>query len=246
MNPAVLARRPWLGAVPALVLFVIIFAGIYWGIHVLSALATPYFHLDSPREKTAFSVLTSIVLLWTELAAMLLVLRLRGQTFADIGWRKRASIWGWSAAIVLTLGYAGLMLLGPLRSQPILSDWSFFRIATGLGVGITAGVCEEAIFRGFVMTQARDAGLPVIVQVALSALLFGLAHIGWGTMTGHINVGALLGSIGATAVLGALLGGVYVLGHRSLTPVMAAHGAIDIAIEPWLMLFALSGGFAHG
>jgi hypothetical protein len=28
-------------------------------------------------------------------------------------------------------------------------------------------------------------------------------------------------------------------------PVMIAHGAIDMAIEPWLMLFALGGAFTH-
>jgi membrane protease YdiL (CAAX protease family) len=101
------------------------------------------------------------------------------------------------------------------------------------------------MFRGFVMAQARDAGLPVVAQIALSAILFGLAHIGWGAITGHINVGALLGSVGATAILGALLASVHVLGRRSLTPVMVAHGAIDIAIEPWLMLLAFAGAFTH-
>ena len=239
-------RKPMLRAGEALTLFVVVFAGVYWGIHALRSLVMPYLHLDGAREKVLFTATVSIVLLWTELAAMLVVLRLRGQTLADLGWRKRASLWGWLFAIVLALLYAGLMLFGPLRTQPFLSDWSFFRIATALGIGITAGICEETIFRGFVMTQARDAGLPVAGQVALSAILFGLAHVGWSEMSGHFNIGALLGSVAATAVLGGLLAIIYVVGRRSLMPVMVAHGAIDMAIEPWLMLFALAGNFTQG
>jgi membrane protease YdiL (CAAX protease family) len=229
----------------ALFLFIIVFAGIFWGIHALRPLVTPYLHLDSAREKVAFTATMSIALLWTELVAMLLVLRLRGQTFGDLGWRKRSSLWGWLSAVVLALFYAGLMFFGPLRSQPFLSDWSFFRIATALGVGITAGICEESIFRGFVMTQARDAGLPVSVQVVFSAVLFGFAHVGWGEAAGRFNIGAFAGTFGATAIVGGLLAIVYVVGRRSLMPVMIAHGAIDMAIEPWLMLFALGGAFTH-
>jgi hypothetical protein len=37
----------------------------------------------------------------------------------------------------------------------------------------------------------------------------------------------------------------YAVGRRSLMPVVAAHAVIDMIIEPWLMLFAVSGGFQH-
>lgn len=246
MSTIDVARKSRLPAWAALLLYLAVFVAIYAGVHAVKALIEPHLQLETPRDKTAFAAASSIVLLWCEFAAMLIVLRLRGQRLADLGWRKRASVWGWLSAIALVVAYAGFLSAGPLAKQPMLTDWSLFRIATAVGIGITAGICEEAIFRGFVMTQARDAGMPVIVQIALSAILFGLAHVGWGALTGSVNMAVVLGSVAATAILGALLATVYVIGRRSLMPAIAAHGAIDLVIEPWLMLAAFSGGLAAG
>jgi len=102
------------------------------------------------------------------------------------------------------------------------------------------------MFRGFVMREAEAGGAPVWLQVVLSGLLFGLAHAGWGAIGGtSFNLGAAIGSTVSTGMLGLVLAGIYVAGRRSLMPVIAAHAAIDMIIEPWLILFALSGGFAH-
>lgn len=239
-----MARAGGLRPAYTLILYIAVFAVIYWAIHVGAAAIKPGFDLSDPRDKVVFAACTSIMLLWTAFLAMLLALRLRGQRLADLGWGKRASVWGWLTATVVAVAYGGMMLVfGPLKTQPYMTDWSLFRVATALAIGITAGICEETIFRGFVMTQARDAGLPTVVQVLLSALLFGVAHVGWGSFSGEINVGATVGAVGGTAVLGALMAGVYLLSRRSLTPAILAHGAIDLAIEPWLLLLALSGGF---
>jgi hypothetical protein len=37
-----------------------------------------------------------------------------------------------------------------------------------------------------------------------------------------------------------LYAGIYLLGKRSLTPVIASHAITDVIIEPWLLLAALS------
>jgi membrane protease YdiL (CAAX protease family) len=91
------------------------------------------------------------------------------------------------------------------------------------------------------MTQARDAGLPVALQVILSAVLFGLAHVGWGGLTGHLEIWPMIAAMAATMILGALLAVAYLASRRSLMPVIAGHAAIDMAIEPWLLLFMVSG-----
>jgi hypothetical protein len=217
---------------------------VYAAVKYAQAALMPHFDLTNVRDMAAYRACGSIVLDWAEVFAMILVLRLRGQRLGDIGWRKRSPIWGWLAALAAVAVYAGFASMGPmLKGAPVLTDWSVFRIAMALGIGITAGFCEEAIFRGFVMGQARDGGAPVVVQLLLSAVLFGLAHGGWGGMTGKFEVGAMIGAMVSTAILGAMLAGVYLLSRRSLVPAVFAHGVIDMVIEPWLILFALSGGF---
>jgi hypothetical protein len=47
-----------------------------------------------------------------------------------------------------------------------------------------------------------------------------------------------------TMILGCALAIVYLVGRRSLAPVITAHMLIDMAIEPWLLLFAVSGQHA--
>lgn len=245
MSTAEIVRQPRIGAVPALLLFIVLFVGVYWAVHVLSAQLAPFFRLETLREKGAYKASVSVVLDWAAFGAMLLVLRLRGQTLRDIGWRKPGSLAGWLTAAVVAVAYVGFTSLGPLKNAPMLTDWSFYRIGLAVSVGLTAGICEEAMFRGFVMTAARDTGAATWLQILLAAVLFGLGHVGWGGMGSGFSIGAAIGAMISTTFLGAMLAGVYVLGRRSLMPAIAAHAAIDMVIEPWLILFALSGGFVH-
>lgn len=239
------ARPPRIGAMQALLLFIILFAGIFWAEHAVDAQIPSYFHLETLREKAAYKALTAIALLWTTFGAMLVVLRLRGQSIRDLGWRKRAPFAGWLTAAIVATVYTGFTSFGPLKNAPMLTDWSFYRIGLAVSVGLTAGICEEAIFRGFVMSQARDAGAATWLQIVLAAVLFGFAHFGWGGTASGFHLAAAIGAMIATAFLGAMLAGVYVLSRRSLMPAIFAHAAIDMAIEPWLILFALSGGFVQ-
>ncbi len=241
MSELAIERRR-LGAWSALLLFIVVFVGIYAAMKWAQSLVAPHLHLSGPRDIAAFRAAGSVVLLWIEFAAMVLVLRMRGQTLADIGWRRRSPFAGWLVAAATVVLYVGFSAMGPmLKGAPVFSDWSLFRVATALGIGITAGVCEEAIFRGFVMTQARDGGAPAFVQVLLSAALFGLAHAGWGSMSGSLQWASMIGAIAATSILGGLLAAIFLVARRSLMPAVAAHGLIDLAIEPWLLLFAIQG-----
>lgn len=194
------------------------------------------------RETVVLRAATSLVLDWAMFGAIVVILRLRGQRLADIGWGKFAPLGGWLTAILVFVLYVGFTLMGPaLRHAPMLSDWSLFRIGTAVAIGVTAGICEETVFRGFVMSQARDAGSPAWAQVVLSAVLFGLAHLGWGGLTGHFQLWPMVAAMVATLILGVLLALVYLASRRSLTPAIASHGAIDMVIEPWLLLFVASG-----
>lgn len=246
MSTAEITRKPLLGPGMALFVCALVFAAIYVAVHSATAWLQPQLGLETLHQKAGFKACGSITLVWFELAGMFAVLRLRGQRFADLGWGRPARLWGWLAAIIVFAIYVGFASMGPmLKGMPVFTDWSMFRIAMALGIGISAGFCEEAIFRGFVMRQAADAKLSVTIQILLSAILFGLAHGGWGAVGpgGNFNIVAAIGATVSTAILGLLLAIAFVVGKRSLTPVMFAHGLIDVVMEPWLILFVLSSGF---
>jgi membrane protease YdiL (CAAX protease family) len=88
--------------------------------------------------------------------------------------------------------------------------------ATFLALAVTAGLCEEFLYRGFTMAALARAGLPTWIVALASSVLFGLAHLYQGR-------GGLIG----TLLLGAIFGGVRVA-TGSLIPPVAWHAMIDI------------------
>ncbi len=84
-------------------------------------------------------------------------------------------------------------------------------------LAITAGVCEEFIYRGFAIAAFSKAGLPIWSVVIISSALFGLAHAYQGR-----------GGIIRTGIFGVLLA-IGRLGFGSLVPVMMWHAGLDLA-----------------
>ena len=84
-----------------------------------------------------------------------------------------------------------------------------------LGLAVTAGVCEEFLYRGFVMAALARAGLAAWGVVLLSSVLFGLAHLYQGR-------GGLL----STLVIGTVFGTARIA-YDGMVPVMLWHFAVD-------------------
>jgi membrane protease YdiL (CAAX protease family) len=84
-------------------------------------------------------------------------------------------------------------------------------------LAITAGVCEEFVYRGFVIAAFSKAGLPLWLVVIVSSMLFGLAHAYQGRA-----------GIVSTGIFGVLLA-IGRLGLGSLVPVMMWHAGLDLA-----------------
>lgn len=235
--------KPRIGPWTAIALIIAFFAVMEVVLPLLRAAITPHLSINGPRDTVAVRAVSSIFLVWAMFIAAYVLLRLRGQSLGDIGFGRPARIWGWLLALVFAALYGGGTLMGMMHAgAPVTTDWSFFRIAIALGIGVSAGICEETVFRGFVMTQARDGGAHWIIQIVLSAVLFGAAHMGWGGMSGHVQMQQMIGAMTATAILGLMMAIGYVAGGRSLTPVIIAHGIIDVLVEPWLLLYAVTGG----
>jgi uncharacterized protein len=85
-------------------------------------------------------------------------------------------------------------------------------------VGLTAGICEEWLYRGFFLAvvSAVAGGPPAVVLVLLGAAAFGLAHAYQG-----------VAGIVTTGILGGVLAALYLDTGSLLLPVLL-HAAIDL------------------
>jgi len=177
---------------------------------------------------------------WLFVLGVVLVLRHRRLSLKDIGvWR----VGNWKAW-VLALGFAALAIGGNLRflprmGVPILAAFlpQGFHLAAALMMGITAGFCEEVLFRAFLMTEFANAGYGKLGQVLIPGIAFGLSH------AGYINQGFLpwLGIAVPTAFLGMVWGVAYLLGRRSLVPTIVAHFLNDATALQWISFFMVTG-----
>jgi membrane protease YdiL (CAAX protease family) len=83
-------------------------------------------------------------------------------------------------------------------------------------LAVTAGLCEEFLYRGFALAAIIRAGLPAWGAVVISSVLFGLAHIYQGP-----------GGSVSTMLLGGLFGTARIA-YQSLVPVVLWHSAVDL------------------
>jgi len=102
-----------------------------------------------------------------------------------------------------------------------------------LALAITAGLCEEFLYRGFVMAVLVRVGLPSWAVVLISSLLFGLAHSyqGRGGVVMTLFVGLILWSSR--------------MAYDSLVPAIFWHGAVDVVAGTAGPRYLLPGSAAH-
>jgi uncharacterized protein len=98
-----------------------------------------------------------------------------------------------------------------------------------IGVCVTAGVCEEIVYRGFLLHYFHASPLHLSLTWALvvSSIVFGIAHLYQGVS----------GAVG-TAVVGFVLGAVFLMTGSLMVP-MVMHAVLDLRI-----LLTLPEGFA--
>ena len=89
-------------------------------------------------------------------------------------------------------------------------------IATWVALSLSAGFCEEAIFRGYLQKQFRAITGSAVVAVLLQAVVFGVLH-------GYQG----LRNVIAITILGVLYGAI-ALWRRSLKPTMILHAGTDV------------------
>ncbi len=93
---------------------------------------------------------------------------------------------------------------------------NFVEFLPYVALAVTAGVCEEFLYRGFALAALSNVGLPTWLVVVLTSLLFGLAH----TYQGKSGVAG-------TTLMGLVLGTFRIL-TESLVSVTIWHAVVDI------------------
>jgi membrane protease YdiL (CAAX protease family) len=210
-----------------------------WITSKLISLFIPAAVHGSPEQRFLLWILGGVIVEWFFVVVLWFVLRARGSSFRDLGvWRL-----GTWPAWVMALLFAALSIGSNLRFLPrmhIPISYAFlppgFHLVAALLLGITAGFCEEVLFRAFLMTEFANAGYGNVMQVLMPGLAFGLAH------AIYLNQGLLpwLGIMLPTAFLGMMWGIAYLLGRRSLLPVLVAHFLNDATALPWVAFFMVT------
>ena len=156
------------------------------------------------------------------------LIRLRGETLADIGLKRSAS---WTRTFMIGIGFAAIVFIAIYLSEKagFRRDLSKFKEVQGnlelalFGVFyafIGAGFYEEFMFRGFLMqglAMLFGAGRGAwIVACVLQGLLFGLAHAYQNPL-----------GMAITGTLGVLMGLLVLASGRNLWVVIIGHGLFD-------------------
>ena len=189
-------------------------------------LATP--HMRTIERVTLYA--STIAFQWFMAAVVAWRARAHGYTSAQLGltMRDRGSLFLIAivgGATIATLQWLNLRRVGKIpiaKRGPVVAiakrilPHSTVELLPYFALAITAGVCEEFLYRGFSMAVLAHMGLQAWAVVLVSSLMFGLAHLYQGR-------GGLL----ATLIIGAVLG-MARIAYDSLVPVVFWHSAMDM------------------
>jgi membrane protease YdiL (CAAX protease family) len=158
-------------------------------------------------------------------------LRLRRTPIAKIVGERRRGFIGWrddilAAAIFWIMALIVLAAIGSLlrlthlataqKAIASLAPQSFSEIVLWIVLSISAGICEEFIFRGYMLQQFTSLTGRLWPAVLISSLLFGVSH-------GYEGIGGII----AITAYGALFC-VLAIKRNSLRPGMIAHAWHDV------------------
>jgi hypothetical protein len=191
------------------------------------------------RSKTAWVLGGATLTMFSPLAMVLAGYRI--PMFQNLGFARGtiAPPMAWILAAIVGIVYA----FYTMKAIPLVAEKqgeiSLFKLL-GILSAVVGGIVEEVFFRRWTMDMLMSGGFASIIQVVVSGAAFGLAHTSW-TLLAKRDFKATLPAIISTSILGISLAIIYLAGGRNLGPCIFAHVLINIVIEPWLMLSAISG-----
>jgi membrane protease YdiL (CAAX protease family) len=214
----------------------ILFVVIILGVSSLSYFTTRQFLASShavaaSEEARMFTYLATLVQEWILFVYVYFGIRARGGTVRErinARWRSAGDVWRdigiaaavWAALIVIeglsalifrSHGAAGTKVVEQLVPHAAieLPVWTL--------LAISAGFCEEFVFRGYLQEQCKRLTGSVGAAVVIQAVFFGLGH-------GYQGPRLML-----TIFFLGLVFGIVAAWRKSLAPTMIAHGWTDFA-----------------
>lgn len=197
---------------------------------------------------------TSMLLEWLLLGAVIAgIYRRRGFFLTALGNRANTNAQSLAlGAVVYLLGFMAIAIVGviialtPLAHQRNIDYVLAMLPRTSLdflfwfGVSLTAGICEELIFRGYLLQQFTAWTHRPIASIILCALLFGSVHL-------YEGLGAILPLAALAVVYG------FVVRHfkGDLRAVIVAHTLQDFLVgfiglaRPFLERYQATHGLPH-
>jgi uncharacterized protein len=167
---------------------------------------------------------------WTLVAGCLWMLRINGLRLADLGERLGNPVRTIAAIAVVCVIVALLTIISKMQRRKLnpeqlskataglrrLLPLTATERMTWIAVSVTAGICEEFLYRGWLLGLIAAAVGSVWISLIVTSIIFGFAHIYQGR---NGLIGASLG--------GVVFGLVYVL-SGSLLPGQLIHTFIDL------------------
>lgn len=139
----------------------------------------------------------------------------------------------WAAAGAIAVIYSAIALVGLPYVRRHVFDLTALKVLA-VPFALITGAFEEIFFRKWLMDFADGRGASIALQIASSALIFGVAHGVWGVLGRSVR--AAVSATIFTALLGAALACVYLWAGRHVAPAAWSHIVINAVIEPWLIL----------
>ncbi|WP_231889775.1 CPBP family intramembrane glutamic endopeptidase [Oceanobacillus sp. Castelsardo] len=144
----------------------------------------------------------------------------------------------WILTIIIAMGY----IMYTAKVVPFVRDhlftFSWLKVI-GIWAAFVSSIVEEILFRQVLMDWLMSLDYSIFIQVLASALIFGVAHGAWVFLRGELKIA--LPVILSTTILGALLAILYIIADRNILAPIIAHILINLFIEPWLILSAVTG-----
>jgi membrane protease YdiL (CAAX protease family) len=226
-------ERLWVyTALPAILLNLVgcIILGAYYGLEA----QRPELAADIGEGQAFFAMYVFISLVeWAFAASILLKLKRDGVPVLSLvapdgsPWRIK-----WAPAALVFVAFNALfaayvaLYACALGGWPSFEDWTTWQRVFMVGfVPVTAGLCEELIWRGYVITRLEARGRKGWSAILLSALSFALIH---GVLPDRLLVTFLLG----------VVAGFYYSRQRNLIPLMVTHVVVDV----WSFALSAFGG----
>lgn len=183
-----------------------------------------------PRTEAYVS---SIASLWMLALATIAVAWVSGYSAGDIGFASLDGVRTVVIAAVLTI--AGVAVLFAFRFAGVREPELVRQLMPVtrrdrllfVAVSLTAGICEEIVFRGFLIHVVYGASGSIVLALVLSSGVFGVAHA-YQQPSGAARA-ALLGLILALPLVAT----------GSIIPSIIAHAAIDLLSGLWLSRYLL-------